>query len=122
MPPCVLVSGLHNASTVTSLYFLLKVSLHKGHILDVTHALCRIYGDPHIHTFDGKKIDFQGGCEYVAVQSVNPNLTITIELDKPATRITSSLKTITVQSASESVTLRGTVTQVKTHPIGCSIR
>jgi len=68
----------------------------------VTHALCRIYGDPHIHTFDGKKIDFQGGCEYLAVNS--SELVVTVLFNKDA-RVTSSLAGVTASVSGNTVEL-----------------
>lgn len=31
-------------------------------------AFCRAVGDPHYRTFDGKKFDFQGKCEYILAE------------------------------------------------------
>ena len=33
--------------------------------LDPTFSCCLIAGDPHIHTFDGAWIHFQGSCRYL---------------------------------------------------------
>jgi len=31
---------------------------------------CRVHGDPHIETFDGKRYDYMGSCEYVLAEDV----------------------------------------------------
>ncbi|PIK46688.1 putative IgGFc-binding protein [Apostichopus japonicus] len=39
-----------------------------GEICVSDSGLCQIWGDPHYVTFDGKKFDFQGGCQYTLVK------------------------------------------------------
>ncbi|XP_028406466.1 pro-epidermal growth factor-like [Dendronephthya gigantea] len=38
---------------------------HRGPNCDLVEATCVAHGDPHYRTFDGKRFDFMGKCEYV---------------------------------------------------------
>ena len=54
------------------------INFNARFILSSVEATCKTKGDPHYTTFDGKRYDFMGKCEYVlAKDSVNNTFEIT---------------------------------------------
>ena len=44
---------------------------HNGLCYILVHATCKARGDPHYTTFDGRRYDFMGRCEYVLARDNN---------------------------------------------------
>lgn len=63
------IQGLQN----TGCGAVFPVDIDEGSIVKPEMQCCKVYGDPHIVTYDGKKYDYMGSCSYIISQDLGQN-------------------------------------------------
>ncbi|KAI4793325.1 hypothetical protein KUCAC02_032797 [Chaenocephalus aceratus] len=82
----------------------------KGECVHVSTATCRAVGDPHYHTFDGRRFNFQGTCTYIMTTVAKKasdlrEFTVTTKNDHRGNRRVSYVRTVGVTVYEQHITI-----------------